>query len=191
MTGVRPHFLQLETACGLPLAQANGAVASWKRSNWSGPNNRHTWPRAMPLKNSWQQLRASVHRGRYSGGPSTRWIAEPLDLNRRGIDASLIPHEATNGDPRWLPGIVRSTQERWKMFAAVDAERALTIGYIKELHAALLRHQDTCVCWTSSATHREEGGEGRYKEAPDSITRPDGSTPCIVLRSRSPLKWTA
>ena len=131
------------------------------------------------LKKLLQQLRrewsieAGILEGLYTLDRGTTQI-----LIERGIDASLIPHEATNGDPAMVARLVRSHQETLEeMFAAVDAERALTIGYIKELHAALLRHQDTVRVLDQFGNPIEKKVEkGRYKETPDSITRPDGST---------------
>jgi Fic family protein len=99
-------------------------------------------------------------------------------LIERGIDASLIPHEATNRDPTLVARIVQDHNETLEgMFALVKGERGLTAGYIKELHAALLRHQDTVKVVDQFGNLFEKKLEkGCYKKTPNNPTRPDGST---------------
>ena len=99
-------------------------------------------------------------------------------LIRQGIDASLIPHEATNRDPTLVARIVQDHNETLEgMFAQVKGERDLTAGYIKELHAALLRHQDTVRVVDQFGNLFEKKLErGCYKKTPNNPTRPDGLT---------------
>ena len=75
----------------------------------------------------------------------TRLIeAQPDYLIERGIDASLIPRGSTNLNPERVAAIMQDHADALEeMFAFVRGERALTVGYIKELHAALLRNVDT------------------------------------------------
>ena len=62
------------------------------------------------------------------------------------------------------------------MFALVKGDRELTVGYIKELHSALLRHVKTYVVRDSSGSLSErELLKGVYKTQPNSPTRPDGT----------------
>ena len=98
-------------------------------------------------------------------------------LIARGIDASLIPHDATNKDPALVACIIQDHDETLEgMFAFVKGERELTAGYIKKLHAALLRHVDTFLVVDQFRNHFEKKLEkGRYKELPNNPSRPDGS----------------
>ncbi|MGO9094493.1 MAG: Fic family protein [Bryobacteraceae bacterium] len=93
-----------------------------------------------------------------------------------GINASLIPHEATDRDPELVARIVQDHSDTLEeMFAFVKGERALTAGYIKELHAALLRHQDTATAMDQFGNLFEKKLEkGSYKRLPNNPTRPDG-----------------
>jgi len=124
------------------------------------------------LRREWS-IETGILEGLYTLDRGTTQI-----LIERGIDASLIPHEATDGDPAMVARLVQSHHETLEeMFAAVEAERALTVGYIKELHAALLRHRDTVRLLDQFGNPIEKKLEkGRYKETPDNPTRPDGST---------------
>ena len=98
-------------------------------------------------------------------------------LIEEGIKASLIPREATDRDPEELAAILHDHLDALEgMFALIRGERELTVGYIKELHGALLRHVDTY-------TVRDQLGrfsdipliKGAYKTQPNSPTRPDGT----------------
>jgi Fic family protein len=97
-------------------------------------------------------------------------------LIERGINASLIPHDATNRDPTLVARIVQDHSETLEgLFAFVKGERELTGGYIKELHAALLRHQETLTVVDQFGNLFEKKLEkGSYKRLPNNPTRPDG-----------------
>ncbi len=61
------------------------------------------------------------------------------------------------------------------LFAFVSGERRLTAGYIKELHAALLREQETVVVFDQFNRAFEKILEkGKYKSMPNNPTGPDG-----------------
>ena len=95
----------------------------------------------------------------------------------RGIDASYIPHDSTNRDPELVARIIQAHVEVLEgLFAFVSGERTLSTGYIKELHAALLRHQDTVVVFDQLGHSFEKQLEkGQYKALPNNPKRPDGN----------------
>lgn len=98
-------------------------------------------------------------------------------LIKRGIDAALIPHESTDRDPAWVAQILQDHVDSLEMvFAFVKGERELTAGFTKELHAALLRHQDThLVRGADGRLFDAELAKGAYKTLPNNPTRPDGA----------------
>jgi len=60
----------------------------------------------------------------------------------RGIDASLIPHNKTDKDPQHVARIIQAHQSVVEgVFELVNGGRPLTVGVIKEMHAALLQHE--------------------------------------------------
>lgn len=98
-------------------------------------------------------------------------------LIEHGIDAALIPHEATNRDPQQVARIIQDHVEALEgMYAFVSGQRKLTTGYIKELHAALLRHQETVTAVDQFDNLLEKPLEkGSYKKSPNNPRRLDGS----------------
>jgi len=65
-------------------------------------------------------------------------------LIERGIDSAYIPHDASNRDPELVARIIRAHAEVLDgLFDFVKGLRTLSVGYIKELHAALLRDVHT------------------------------------------------
>jgi Fic family protein len=99
------------------------------------------------------------------------------ELIEKGIEASLITREATDRDPEELAAILQDHLDALEgMFAFIKGERELTVGYIKELHSALLRHVKTYTVRDSSGNLSErELVKGAYKTQPNSPTRPDGT----------------
>ena len=97
-------------------------------------------------------------------------------LIERGIDATYIPRETTNLDPDVVARIIRAHAAVLEgLFAFVKGERSLTTGYIKELHAALLRYQDTFVVFDEAGQEfRKALEKGAYKTLPNNPSRPDG-----------------
>ncbi|MGH8908323.1 MAG: Fic family protein [Egibacteraceae bacterium] len=63
-------------------------------------------------------------------------------LIEHGINASLIPHEATDRDPELVVRIIHDHEEAidW-IFDFVKGDRQLSTAFIKELHALMTRHQ--------------------------------------------------
>jgi hypothetical protein len=90
------------------------------------------------LKREW-----SVHTGLIEGIYAMRPGVTEV-LIRRGLDAALIGHGNSHPEPEEVVQIIRDHQETLEMlFAFVKQERQLTVGYVKEIHASLVRHQTT------------------------------------------------
>ena len=98
-------------------------------------------------------------------------------LIERGIDSAYIPHNATNRDPELVARIIQNHAEVLEgLFAFVTGERGLSTSYVKELHSALLRNQDTVTVFNSSGQPFETRLErGLYKTMPNNPLRPDGT----------------
>jgi Fic family protein len=98
-------------------------------------------------------------------------------LIEKGIEAALIPHDATNRDTTLVARIIQDHYDALEgMFDFVGGTRRLSTSYINELHAALLRNVEV-------HTVEDQFGQlfpkrlekGVYKTAPNSPTRLDGS----------------
>ena len=98
-------------------------------------------------------------------------------LIERGIDAAYIPRDATNKDPELVAAIIRDQHDAAEgLFAFVKRERELSTSYIKELHAALMRHQDTTTAMDSRGKLiTVELKRGEWKQLPNNPVRPDGT----------------
>ena len=94
-----------------------------------------------------------------------------LTLIERGIKASYIPRETTDRDPETVARIISAHEDALEgLFAFVKGERSVTTGYIKELHAALLRYQDTFVVADPTGQElQKELSKGMYKTLPNSM----------------------
>jgi Fic family protein len=67
-------------------------------------------------------------------------------LIEQGIDASLIPNDATDKPPELVASIIRDQESAVEfLFDLVARRRALTVGFVNELHALMTRHQETTV----------------------------------------------
>jgi|CXWL01.1.fsa_nt_gi Fic family protein len=97
-------------------------------------------------------------------------------LIERGFDAALIPHRATNKSPQLVTALLRDQHEALQqLFDFVNQGRKLTVGYIKELHALLTRHQATVEAIDSLGHMIEvELLHGEWKKLPNNPTRDDG-----------------
>lgn len=160
-------------------------------SDWS----RLTDGELGPLHQFWNDQRADLEQ---SGALKTfqdrlarEWAIETgqiegvYDLDRgvtqtlieRGINADLIPHQAGQRAPELIAAIIRDHAEVLDgLFQFVKGERPLSKGYINELHAALLRNQDTAtVVDQFGKIFETELVRGRYKQRPNNPTRPDGT----------------
>jgi Fic family protein len=103
-------------------------------------------------------------------------------LIERGIDASLIPHEATDRDPELVVLIIRDHEEAidW-IFDFIKGERQLSIAFIKELHALMTRHQETATAIDQFGNKIEVPLlRGAFKIRPNNPVRQDGSVPRVL-----------
>jgi Fic family protein len=93
----------------------------------------------------------------------------------RGIDASLIPHSATNRDPQQVAQIIQAHKAVVEgVFDMVKGGRPLSVGVIKEMHAALLQHESTTTALdTLKRVVEVPLLKGAYKTLPNNPLRPD------------------
>jgi fido (protein-threonine AMPylation protein) len=98
-------------------------------------------------------------------------------LIERGIDASLIPHNATNKDPQHVAQVIRVHQSVVEgVFDLVKGNRPLSTSVIKEMHAALLQHESTTTAVNTLGQLIDAPLlKGEYKKLPNNPQRPDGS----------------
>jgi fido (protein-threonine AMPylation protein) len=98
-------------------------------------------------------------------------------LIERGINADLIPAQPGQKLPELIAAIIQDHADVLEgLFQSVKGERPISKSYIHQLHAALLRHQDT-------AAMRDQFGnlfesklqKGKYKERPNNPRKPDGT----------------
>lgn len=98
-------------------------------------------------------------------------------LIKRGIDASLIPHGATDKDPQLVAAIIRDQESavEW-LFDAVASRDPLTTSFVKQLHALITAHQETVLGVDQFGKEVEMPlRRGEYKLRPNNPTRPNGS----------------
>jgi Fic family protein len=95
----------------------------------------------------------------------------------QGIDAALIPHAAAGRDSEWVASIIGDQLDVAEgLFAFVKQDRELSAGYIKELHQALTRNQETTTSRTSEGRLVDVPLQrGAFKQQPNNPIRPDGS----------------
>src|SRR5258708_7883230 len=98
-------------------------------------------------------------------------------LLEHGIKASLIPRESNRQSPEHVALILQDHSDVLEgLFAYVREERSLSVGYIKELHAALLRHQETSTVVDQFGNQFERKIEkGQYKSLPNNPFQIDGA----------------
>lgn len=147
------------------------------------------------LHEVWMDQRESLEKadvlGKFSNELHRQWAIETgivegvysLDrgitqaLIERGIEAALIPHEPTEKSPERVARIIQDHLDTLDgIFDFIKGRRELTTGYIKEVHASLLRHQDTFTVVDQFGHQFEKPLEkGAYKVLPNSPTQADGS----------------
>lgn len=98
-------------------------------------------------------------------------------LIERGIDADLIGNHPGQKPPELIAAIIQDHAEVLDgLFEFIKGNRSLSKSYIHELHAALLRHQDTTVVWDQFGSLFEARLlKGKFKERPNNPQKPDGS----------------
>ena len=98
-------------------------------------------------------------------------------LIERGINADLIPAQPGQKPPELIAAIIQDHAHVLEgLFQFVRGERPLSKSYMNELHAALMKHQDT----TAVRDHFGQIFEskllkGKYKERPNNPQRADGT----------------
>jgi Fic family protein len=95
-------------------------------------------------------------------------------LVEKGIEASLIPHGASDRPAEEVVRIVRDHQEALEgLFAFIKQDRQLSKSYICELHAQMLKHQKTTIGENSLGDLVEiELKRGRFKLLPNNPSIP-------------------
>lgn len=98
-------------------------------------------------------------------------------LIERGINADFIPAHSGQKPPEVIAAMIQDHLEVLEgLFQFVRGDRPLSKGYIHELHAALLRHQETTPVMDQFGNLFESKLiKGSYKERPNNPKRPDGS----------------
>lgn len=99
-------------------------------------------------------------------------------LIERGISADLIPNQPGQKPPEIIAAIIQDHADVLEgLFQFVKGDRPISKSYIHELHAALLRHQDTTAVRDQFGNFFEAKlVKGKYKERPNNPRKPDGST---------------
>lgn len=149
-----------------------------------------------PLLQFWNDQRADVEQGgalaEFSKRLAREWSIETgqiegvYELDRgitqtlieRGIDADLIGNHPGQKPPELIAAIIQDHADVLEgLFQFVKGDRPLSKGYIHELHAGLLVHQETTVVMDQFGHLFETKLEkGKYKERPNNPKKPDGST---------------
>src|SRR5262245_2311229 len=96
-------------------------------------------------------------------------------LIEKGIEASLIPHGSTDKPVERILPILKDQQEVVEgLFDFVAQRRELSTSYVKELHQAFTRHQETTPAVDSLGRVVDVALlRGEWKRLPNNPTRPD------------------
>jgi Fic family protein len=98
-------------------------------------------------------------------------------LIEKGIEASLIPHGSTDKPVERILPMLKDQQEVVEgLFDFVAQRRELSTSYIKQLHQAFTRHQETTAAVDALGRVVDVALlRGEWKRLPNNPTRPDGS----------------
>jgi len=98
-------------------------------------------------------------------------------LIEKGIDAALIPRDATDRSPDYVAAVIADQKEAVEgVFAFVKRGRQLSTSYVKELHSALLRRQTTTEAVDSlGRVVSVPLVKGSWRDLPNNPQRRDGS----------------
>ncbi len=98
-------------------------------------------------------------------------------LIERGINADLIPPQPGQKPPELIAAIIQDHADVLEgLFQFVKGERPISKSYIHELHAALLRHQETTLVMDQfGKLFESQLLKGKYKQRPNNPKKPDGS----------------
>jgi Fic family protein len=99
-------------------------------------------------------------------------------LIERGIDADLIGNHPGQKPPELIAAIIQDHADVLEgLFQFVKGDRPISKSYVHELHAALLRHQDTSMMVDQFGSLFESKlSKGKYKEWPNNPKKADGNT---------------
>jgi Fic family protein len=159
-------------------------------ANWFDLSN----PDLPVLASSWnerlQQLRESHTLREFNEKLSRQWAIETGIIERvytldrgitqllieKGIDASLIPHGATNKATGLVVSMIRDQREVIDgLFDFVAQRRELTTSYIKQMHQVFMRNQKTTEGTDRFGNLVEyKVLSGDWKKWPNNPHRPDG-----------------
>ncbi len=148
-----------------------------------------------PLLQFWNDQRADLEQSGALAEFSTRlareWSIETgqiegvYDIDRgvtqtlieRGINADLIPNQPGQKPPAMIAAIIEDHAAVLEgLFQFVKGDRPISKGYIHELHAALLAHQETTLAVDPSGNFFESRLlKGKYKERPNNPRKPGGT----------------
>ena len=148
-----------------------------------------------PLLQFWKDQRADLEQSgaltEFSKRLSREWSIETgqiegvYDLDRgitqtlieRGIDADLIGNHPGQKPPEQIAAIIQDHAEVLEgLFEFVKGDRPLSKSYVHELHASLLRHQETTMMVDQFGNLFESKlSKGKYKERANNPKKPDGS----------------
>ena len=98
-------------------------------------------------------------------------------LVERGLDASLIPHDASDKGARHVIELIRDQHSAVEgLFTFVKNDRQLSTSYIKELHQTLTFNQSSTEAVTPDGSIIEVPlRRGEYKQQPNNPRRSDGT----------------
>jgi Fic family protein len=148
-----------------------------------------------PLLQFWNDQRADLERTGVSSTFSQRlareWSIETGQIEgvynidrgvtqtliERGINADLIPPEPGQKTPELVAAIIGDHLDVLEgLFQFVRGDRPMSKSYIHEMHAALLRHQDTTMVMDQFGnTFAAQLVKGAYKQRANNPLRPDGT----------------
>jgi fido (protein-threonine AMPylation protein) len=148
-----------------------------------------------PLLQFWKDQRADLEQSgalaEFSKRLNREWSIETgqiegvYDLDRgitqtlieRGIDADLIGNHPGQKPAEQIAAIIQDHADALEgLFQFVKGDRPISKSYIHELHAALLRHQDTSMMVDQFGNLFESKLlKGKYKERPNNPKKSDGS----------------
>ena len=96
-------------------------------------------------------------------------------LIAKGLSDNLIPANASR-NPQQTVQIIQDHREALEaVFDFVKGDRRLTTSYIREIHACLVQHQDTCEAMDPFGKIIDIPlTKGDYKKTPNDPTRPNG-----------------
>lgn len=98
-------------------------------------------------------------------------------LKEQGLEASLIPHNATDKPAELVIDIIKDQEDVLEgLLDYIGRSRELSTSYVKELHASLTRHQPTVKAVDPFGHFTEiDHLRGDWKRLPNNPTRHNGS----------------